>query len=106
MDGSPMRSRGRPPGGAGTSTEPEAAVVDEAHGGELRNLILDGAALDEAHRWLRAANDWDLTPRQLCDLELLLNGAFSPFEGFMSVAEYEGCWAPCGCLRACSRPSR
>ncbi|MCZ6725976.1 MAG: bifunctional sulfate adenylyltransferase/adenylylsulfate kinase [Acidobacteria bacterium] len=32
---------------------------------------------------------WDLTPRQLCDLELLLCGAFSPLAGFMNRADYE-----------------
>ncbi|MRX27139.1 bifunctional sulfate adenylyltransferase/adenylylsulfate kinase [Kangiella sp. HZ709] len=32
--------------------------------------------------------DWDLTARQVCDLELLLNGAFSPLQGFMSEADY------------------
>jgi len=32
---------------------------------------------------------WDLTSRQLCDLELLLNGGFSPLRGFMGRADYE-----------------
>lgn len=32
---------------------------------------------------------WDLTPRQICDLELLLNGGFSPLRGFMPRADYE-----------------
>src|SRR5262249_15397741 len=32
---------------------------------------------------------WDLTPRQICDLEMLLNGAFSPLTGFMNKADYE-----------------
>lgn len=32
---------------------------------------------------------WDLTPRQLCDLELLLNGGFSPLRGFMKKTDYE-----------------
>src|SRR6266545_4453127 len=31
----------------------------------------------------------DLTPPELCDLELLLNGAFAPLQGFMTRAEYE-----------------
>ena len=60
------------------------------HGGELKNRYLGGAELDEARRRARDARSWDLTPRQLCDLELLLNGAFSPLEGFMGAAEYEG----------------
>ena len=25
---------------------------------------------------------WDLTPRQICDLELLMNGGFNPLKGF------------------------
>ena len=32
---------------------------------------------------------WDLTSRQLCDLELLLNGGFSPLRGFMNRQDYE-----------------
>lgn len=32
---------------------------------------------------------WDLTPRQMCDLELLLNGGFSPLSGFLSRDDYE-----------------
>jgi sulfate adenylyltransferase len=33
---------------------------------------------------------WDLTPRQICDLELLMNGGFAPLKGFMSQADYDG----------------
>ncbi|WP_443070179.1 bifunctional sulfate adenylyltransferase/adenylylsulfate kinase [Sulfitobacter sp.] len=32
----------------------------------------------------------DLTPRQICDLELLMNGGFNPLKGFLSQADYEG----------------
>ncbi len=32
---------------------------------------------------------WDLTPRQICDLELLMNGGFSPLKGFLGRADYE-----------------
>jgi len=31
---------------------------------------------------------WDLTPRQICDLELLMNGGFSPLKGFLSQEDY------------------
>ncbi len=31
---------------------------------------------------------WDLTPRQVCDLELLMNGGFNPLKGFMTEADY------------------
>ena len=33
---------------------------------------------------------WDLTPRQVCDLELLMNGGFHPLKGFMTEADYNG----------------
>jgi sulfate adenylyltransferase len=59
------------------------------HGGELIDLTAGperAAQLQEASRdW----PSWDLSPRQLCDLELLLNGAFSPLRGFMSRADYD-----------------
>jgi len=31
---------------------------------------------------------WDLTARQVCDLELLMNGGFNPLKGFMSENDY------------------
>ncbi|MEM8569373.1 MAG: bifunctional sulfate adenylyltransferase/adenylylsulfate kinase [Pseudomonadota bacterium] len=33
---------------------------------------------------------WDLTARQICDLELLMNGGFHPLKGFMGEADYNG----------------
>ena len=33
---------------------------------------------------------WDLTPRQICDLELLMNGGFNPLKGFLTQADYDG----------------
>ena len=33
---------------------------------------------------------WDLTPRQICDLELLMNGGFYPLKGFLNEADYKG----------------
>jgi len=32
---------------------------------------------------------WQLTSRQLCDVELILNGGFSPLNGFMSENDYK-----------------
>ena len=32
---------------------------------------------------------WDMTPRQICDLELLMNGGFHPLKGFMSEVDYD-----------------
>ena len=33
---------------------------------------------------------WDLTARQACDLELLMNGGFHPLNGFNTEADYNG----------------
>ncbi|MGR3292127.1 MAG: bifunctional sulfate adenylyltransferase/adenylylsulfate kinase [Paracoccaceae bacterium] len=32
---------------------------------------------------------WDLSPRQICDIELLMNGGFNPLKGFLSEADYD-----------------
>ncbi|MFD1883067.1 bifunctional sulfate adenylyltransferase/adenylylsulfate kinase [Paracoccus pacificus] len=47
----------------------------------------------EAEKLKTAAGDmpsWDLSPRQMCDLELLMNGGFHPLKGFLSEADYNG----------------
>lgn len=36
-----------------------------------------------------ALPSWDLTPRQICDLELLMNGGFAPLTGFLTQGDYE-----------------
>lgn len=59
------------------------------HGGKLRNLMADGEKAASLKSQSRDWPSWDLTPRQLCDLELLLTGAFSPLCGFMTRRDYE-----------------
>jgi sulfate adenylyltransferase len=58
------------------------------HGGTLKDLYLDAAAAEAEKKRARDYKSWDLTDRQLCDLELLLNGGFSPLEGFLTRAEF------------------
>ncbi|NOZ78405.1 MAG: bifunctional sulfate adenylyltransferase/adenylylsulfate kinase [Acidobacteria bacterium] len=62
--------------------------LNKPHGGVLVDLIAD----PERQAELKAASrDWpslDLDHRQLCDLELLLNGAFSPLTGFLTRRDY------------------
>ena len=60
------------------------------HGGELVNLVASPDRSAELKAQSREWPSWDLTARQICDLELLLSGGFSPLRGFMTRADYEG----------------
>ncbi len=59
------------------------------HGGELKYLYLPAAEAEAEKAKAKEYASWDLTQRQLCDLDLLLNGAFSPLEGFLGQADYD-----------------
>ena len=50
------------------------------------------SAADAARLKIEAGTmpSWDLSPRQACDLELLMNGGFFPLKGFHSEADYNG----------------
>lgn len=61
----------------------------EPHGGALVNLLASPERAAEMKTLSREWPSWDLTPRQICDLELLMNGGFSPLEGFMVKADYD-----------------
>ncbi|NOZ22964.1 MAG: bifunctional sulfate adenylyltransferase/adenylylsulfate kinase [Planctomycetes bacterium] len=62
----------------------------QPYGGTLVDLIADEDRAKELRELSREWPSWDLTPRQICDVELLLNGGFSPLRGFMSQEDYEG----------------
>ncbi|MHC4104096.1 MAG: adenylyltransferase, partial [Planctomycetota bacterium] len=59
------------------------------HGDKLINLVVDEKRAEELKDLSRDWPSWDLTPRQICDLELLANGGFSPLEGFLCRNDYE-----------------
>ncbi len=59
-----------------------------AHGGHLKNLYADDNALATEKEKSQHNPVWTLNHRQLCDVELLLNGGFSPLTGFLSQADY------------------
>ncbi len=62
----------------------------DPHGGKLVDLIVDRERAIEIKAGSRDWPSHDLTGRQLCDLELLLNGGFSPLSGYMTRIDYEG----------------
>ncbi|MEE9133087.1 MAG: bifunctional sulfate adenylyltransferase/adenylylsulfate kinase [Gemmatimonadota bacterium] len=61
----------------------------EPHGGTLINPLVSEERATELNGSSRDWPSWDLTPRQVCDLELLLNGGFSPLRGFMRRDDHE-----------------
>ncbi|MEM7209848.1 MAG: bifunctional sulfate adenylyltransferase/adenylylsulfate kinase [Pseudomonadota bacterium] len=63
--------------------------LNKPHGGELVDLYLQGPELEAEKTRAREYESWTLSYRQLCDLELLMNGAFSPLTGFMKRNDYE-----------------
>ncbi|HUD10254.1 MAG TPA: bifunctional sulfate adenylyltransferase/adenylylsulfate kinase [Candidatus Saccharimonadales bacterium] len=59
------------------------------YGGTLVNLIVDKKRAAELKKKSATWPSLDLTQRQLCDLELLLSGGFSPLTTFMNEADYK-----------------
>lgn len=62
-------------------------MANEPHGGVLKDLLARDAAkhsklADEAEKLPAIV----LTERHLCDLELIMNGGFSPLEGLSSLS--------------------
>jgi sulfate adenylyltransferase len=60
------------------------------YGGILQQLIVDEVRAVSLKEESQHFPSVVLSQRQLCDLELLMNGAFSPLRGFMTQAIYEG----------------
>jgi sulfate adenylyltransferase len=62
--------------------------LNPPHGGTLKELYLPFAAAQALKQRSASLPGWTLDARQLCDLELLLSGAFSPLEGFLNRRDY------------------
>lgn len=58
-------------------------------GGELVNLLVEEEAAEDIRRASGGFPSITLSQRQVCDLELLISGAFSPLDGFMTRATYD-----------------
>ena len=62
---------------------------ETAHGGSLKQLVVSRERAEVLKELSANLNSITLNGSQLCDLELLATGAFSPLEGFMVRGDYE-----------------
>ncbi len=56
----------------------------------IQELYVSADSAQKLKHEAAALPSWDLTQRQVCDLELLMNGGFHPLKGFMGQADYDG----------------
>ncbi len=66
-----------------------AFSVIPPYGGTLVDLVVCGAEREELLEKANRLPALRLSPRAVCDLELLATGAFSPLDRFMGKADYE-----------------
>ena len=64
-------------------------LLNPPHGGHLCHLLVDYRRGTELFKDAVHYPSITLSPRQNCDIELLLSGGFSPLTGFMNRADYE-----------------
>lgn len=67
-----------------------ASDVDliEPYGGKLQDLVVEQDFVEELEARAKTLPSIQLSLRALCDLELLVSGAFSPLDRFMGQADY------------------
>lgn len=59
------------------------------HGDSLVDLLVDTERAESLKNESQSFPSLTLSQRQVCDLELLMNGAFSPLTGFMGQRDYD-----------------
>ncbi|CAI6335787.1 unnamed protein product [Periconia digitata] len=66
-------------------------MANPPHGGVLKDLIArDAPRRQDLYNEAEKLPAIVLSERQLCDLELILSGGFSPLEGFLNQKDYDG----------------
>ncbi|MDM3872580.1 bifunctional sulfate adenylyltransferase/adenylylsulfate kinase [Porticoccus sp. W117] len=77
-----------------------ADALPKPHGGTLVNLLASPQRRQQLHAQSIDWPEWYLDAHQQCDLELLVNGGFSPLTGFMGSADIDSIGKnlrlPCG----------
>lgn len=72
------------------SSTAKNAALNPPYGGRLVDLMIAEDERLQATAYGNRLPSVQLSPRSLCDLELLAVGAFSPLDRFMGKADYEG----------------
>lgn len=65
-------------------------VIIPPYGGELVNLLIPDDRYDERKTYAGNLHSIQLSEREICDLELLAVGGFSPLTRFMGKADHDG----------------
>ncbi|HWE63344.1 MAG TPA: sulfate adenylyltransferase [Chloroflexota bacterium] len=68
--------------------QPDLGSTIAPHGGRLIDRTVHGAAAEALRRRAEGLPALRLSARQVSDLELIANGAFSPLTGFLRAADY------------------
>ena len=55
---------------------------------QYRSMPITNSKVSELKKEAHNLPSWQLTERQICDLELLLDGSFEPLKGFMGKNDY------------------
>src|ERR1700685_4142862 len=71
-----------------THNKQEPKLLIQPYGGTLVDLVVGARERTELAQEATKLSSLQLSPRSLCDLELLAVGAFSPLRGFMNRSEY------------------
>lgn len=80
--------------------DPSQDLLRNAYTGKLLELLATGERLAQLQKEADTLPKILLTNRQLCDVELLLNGGFTPLKGFLNKEDYEGYSSLFGCTTA------
>jgi len=61
----------------------------EPHGGQISNRMVTEERINELKQDFVHLQSWTLNDRQICDLEMIMNGGFSPLIGFLDQDDYD-----------------
>jgi sulfate adenylyltransferase len=70
------------------TTASKTATLIPPYGGRLVDLLVTEEELAEAREYASTLPSLQISPRAVCDLEMLASGAFSPVDRFMGEADF------------------